>query len=58
MLGVAWFRTPNSRKITYRDLHSAMCRWGLMNVVMIMMIIIQILFYLYTPGRSVLPFVI
>ena len=46
------------REITCRDSHSAMRRWSLMNVVMIMMIIIQILSYLYTPGRPVLPFVI
>lgn len=46
------------REITYGDFHSAMRRWGLMNVVMIMMIIIQILSYLDTPGRSVLRFVI
>ena len=46
------------REITCGDLHSARCRWGLMNVVMIMMIIIQIPSYLYTPGRPVLPFVI
>lgn len=46
------------REITCRDLHSAMSRWGLMNVVMIMMIIIQTLSHLYTPGRPVLPFVI
>lgn len=46
------------RNITCRDLHGVMCRWSLMNVVMIMMIIIQILSYLYTPGRLVLLFVI
>lgn len=37
--------------VTCRDLHGTMCRWGLMNVVMIMMIIIQILPYLCAPGR-------
>lgn len=46
------------RAITCRDLHSATSRWGLMNVVMIMVIISQILSHLYTPGRPVLPFVI
>lgn len=51
------FSLPDT-EITCRDLHGTICRWGLMNVVMIMMIIIQILSYLYAPGRPVLLFVI
>lgn len=45
-------------EITCRDLHGTMCRWGLMDVVMVMMTIIQILSYLYAPGRPVLLLVI
>lgn len=43
------------RKRTCGDFPHALCRWGLMNVVMVMMIIIQILPHPCALGRPELP---